>query len=168
MDELIRGLVQYLHVFSGVLWLGGGLYTIFVQTPALTSAPPQSRGPVLAQIIPRQLNYLLRLGEITILLGVLNVFTSGKAQLLQELGTSRWAIAILVGAILALLLLGIGHAIIKPSARKLLELGPRASSGDTAAGAQAGAIIERLKSVGYAQVVLGVLIIAAMVVARFS
>ena len=168
MDELFRVLVQFLHVFSGILWIGGGLYTLFVQTPALMAAPPQARGPVLGQIIPRQVNYLLRLGEITIALGVLNVFASGKARLLQEALGSRWSIAIVVGAILAIVLLAIGHAILKPSALRLLELGPRAASGDAAAGAEAGAIIARLKMVGYAQIVLGLLIVAAMVLARFS
>ena len=168
MDELFRVLVQFLHVFSGILWIGGGLYTLFVQTPALMAAPPQARGPVLGQIIPRQVNYLLRLGEITIALGVLNVFASGKARLLQEALGSRWSIAIVVGAILAIVLLAIGHAILKPSALRLLELGPRAASGDAAAGAEAGAIIARLKMVGYAQIALGLLIVAAMVLARFS
>jgi uncharacterized membrane protein len=168
MDELFRYVVQFLHVFSGILWIGGGLYTLFVQTPALMAAPPQARGPVLGQIIPRQVNYLLRLGEITIALGVLNVFASGKARLLQEALGSRWSIAIVVGAILAIVLLAIGHAILKPSALRLLELGPRAASGDAAAGAEAGAIIARLKMVGYAQIALGLLIVAAMVLARFS
>lgn len=168
MDELLRGIMQFLHVFTGVLWLGGGLYTIFVQTPALMSAPPQARGPVLAQIVPRQVNYLLRLGEITIATGVLNVFASGRARQLEDLFGSRWAMAIAVGAILAVVLLGIGHAIIKPSARRLLELGPKAAAGDASAGAQAAAIVARLRRVGYAQIALGVLIIAAMVAARLS
>jgi uncharacterized membrane protein len=168
MDEIFRYLVQFLHVFSGILWIGGGLYTLFVQTPALLAAPPQARGPVLGQIIPRQVNYLLRLGEITVALGILNIFASGKGRLLQEALGSRWAIAIIVGGILAIVLLGIGHAVLKPSAMRLLELGPRAASGDAAAGAEAGAIMARLKMVGYAQIGLGLVIVAAMVIARFS
>ena len=168
MDEIFRYVVQFLHVFSGILWVGGGLYTLFVQTPALLAAPPQARGPVLGQIIPRQVNYLLRLGEVTVALGVLNVFASGKARLLQEALGSRWSLAIVVGGTLAVVLLAIGHAILKPSAMRLLALGPRAASGDAAAGAEAGAIIARLKKVGYAQIALGLVIVAAMVLARFS
>ena len=168
MDEVFRYVVQFLHVFSGVLWVGGGLYTIFVQTPALLATPPQARGPALGQIVPRQVNYLLRLGEVTVALGVLNVFASGKARLLQEALGSRWSLAIVVGAILALTLLAIGHAILKPSAVRLLELGPRAAGGDTSAGAEAAAIMARLKTIGYVQIALGLLIIGAMVLARFS
>ena len=168
MDEIFRYVVQFLHVFSGVLWIGGGLYTLFVQTPALLAAPPQARGPVLGQIIPRQVNYLLRLGEVTVALGILNVFASGKARLLQDALGSRWSIAIVVGGILAIILLAIGHAILKPSATRLLELGPRAAGGDASAGAEVAAISARLRMVGYAQIALGLLIVAAMVLARFS
>jgi uncharacterized membrane protein len=168
MDELLRGLVQFLHVFAGVLWIGGGLYTLFVQTPALLAVAAPVRGAALAQIAPRQITYLLRLGEFTILTGLLNFFVSGKAQLLGELGTSRWALSIVFGATLAVVLLGIGHGILKPSVTKLLALGPRAAAGDAAAGQEAAAIMGRLKQVGRAQVVLGILIIAAMVTARFS
>ena len=168
MDELFRITVQFLHVFSGILWIGGGLYTLFVQTPALLAAPPQARGPVLGQIIPRQVNYLLRLGEITVGLGILNVFASGKARLLEDALGSRWAIAIIVGAILGIVLLALGHAVIKPSALRLLDVGPRAATGDAAAGAEMGAILARLRTMGYAQIVLGLLIVAFMVLARFS
>lgn len=168
MDELFRLIAQFLHVFAGVLWIGGGLYTVFVQTPALMAVPPQARGPVLASLVPRQVNYLLRLGEVTILLGVLNFFATGRGRELENLFGSRWALAIVVGAILALVLLGIGHAILKPSVMRLLELGPKAGAGDAAAGAEVAAIMARLKNVAYAQIVLGVLIVAAMVLARLS
>ncbi|HUQ42011.1 MAG TPA: hypothetical protein VM052_05885 [Candidatus Limnocylindrales bacterium] len=168
VEEIFRVVVQFLHVFSGLMWLGGGFYTIFVQTPALLAAPPGARGPVLGQIIPRQVNYLLRLGEATIALGVLNLFASGKARLLENVFGSRWAIAILVGAILGVTLLAIGHAILKPSALRLLELGPRAGGGDSSAAAEMGAIIARLRTVGFAQIALGLAIVGAMVVARFS
>ena len=168
MDDLFRIVVQFMHVFSGVLWLGGGLYTVFVQTPALMSVPPAARGPVLAKLAPRQVTYLLRLGEITIALGILNFFATGRGRELENLFGSRWAMAIVVGATLAIVLLGIGHGILKPSVMRLLELGPKAGAGDAAAGAEVGAIIARLKNVAYAQIVFGVVIIAAMVLARFS
>ena len=168
MDELFRGLVQWLHVLCGLMWLGGGFYTVLVQMPAVAVAPPQARGPVVAQIVPRQLNYLLRLGEITILTGILNVFASGRAREIEQYFGDRWSAAIILGALMAIVLLGLGHGVIKPAARRLLELGPRAGSGDTTAAAEIATLTERLTRIGYAQIVLGVLIIAAMVTARFS
>jgi uncharacterized membrane protein len=168
MDDFIRILAQYLHVLTGVLWIGGGLYTLFVQTPALLATAPGARGPALGQIIPRQVNYLLRLGEVTILTGFINLFASGKARLLENVFSSRWGIAIVLGAAMAIALLIIGHAILKPSAMRLLEVGPRAASGDPQAGAEVATIMARLRSVGQAQIALGGLIILAMVIARYS
>ena len=100
MDALFRIGVQWLHVTSGVLWIGGGFYTILVQLPALTAIPPAARGPVMANLVPRQLNYIFRVAEFTILTGLLNLFASGRAQELTRLDT-RWSWAILAGIVLA-------------------------------------------------------------------
>jgi uncharacterized membrane protein len=168
MAELFRILVQFLHVFTGILWIGGGLYTLFVQTPALLAAPAPVRGAAIAQIAPRQIRYLLRLGEISVATGILNVFASGRGGQLQDLFGSRWAIAIAVGALLAIALLAISHALLKPSIERLLAVGPHAGSGDAAAAAEAATILGRLRRIGYLQIVLGVAIVFAMVVARLS
>lgn len=168
MDDLFRGLVQLLHILCGVMWLGGGFYTILVQMPAVAAAPPQARGPVVGQIIPKQLTYLLRLGELTILTGILNIFASGRAREIEQYFGDRWSAAIILGALMAIVLLGLGHGVIKPAARRMLELGPRAGSGDTNAAAEIATLTARLVRLGYAQIVLGLLIIAAMVTARFS
>src|ERR1700687_6462202 len=66
MDDLFRITAQFLHVFAGVLWIGGGFYTLFVQLPGLLAAPPAARGPVVAPLAPRQIFYLLRVAELTL------------------------------------------------------------------------------------------------------
>ena len=80
MDQVIRIGVQWLHVTAGVLWIGGGFYTIFVQLPALAAMPPAARGPAMAALAPRQIRYILRVAEATIGLGLINLFVSGRAQ----------------------------------------------------------------------------------------
>src|SRR5256886_7816231 len=74
VDALLRIVVQYLHVFSGILWIGGGFYTIVVQLPAVLAMPPAARGPAMAQLVPRQWKYILRVAELTIFWGFVNVF----------------------------------------------------------------------------------------------
>lgn len=165
MNDLFRVLVQFLHVLAGVMWVGGGFYTIFVQMPAFATAPAQARGPILAQLLPKQLNYLLRAGEITVLTGILNIFASGRGREIEQYFGSPWAAGIIVGGVLGIVLLGLAHGMLKPAVRRLLELGPRAASGDTSAAAEVGAMGERLRRIGYAQIALGLLIIAAMVYA---
>jgi uncharacterized membrane protein len=168
VDDLFRITVQFLHVFSGVLWIGGGLYTLFVQLPALMASPPAARGPVLAQLAPRQVRYLLRVAEVTIATGVLNVFASGRGQQLSDPLSSRWAIVLTIGILLALGLYGLTRAAIVPAIRRMLALGPQAAAGDAAAAAEAGRIVARLRRLGQVQIGLGVLIILAMVTARLS
>ncbi len=168
MDELFRLTTQFLHVLAGVLWIGGGFYTLFVQLPALLAAPGPARGPVMAQLAPRQIFYILRVAELTLATGVLNLFASGRAQQLSEPLGSRSAVVMLLGILLAVGLYALARATLVPWTQRMLTLGPKAAAGDAAAAAEAGQIIERIRTVGRIQIVLGSLIILAMVTARLS
>ncbi len=168
MDDLFRLTTQFLHVLAGVLWIGGGFYTLFVQLPALLAAPGPARGPVMAQLAPRQIFYILRVAELTLVTGVLNLFASGRAQQLSEPLGSRWAVVMLLGILLAVGLYTLARATLVPWTKRMLTLGPKAAAGDAAAAAEAGQIIERIRTVGRIQIVLGSLIILAMVTARLS
>jgi hypothetical protein len=123
---------------------------------------------VLAQIAPRQIRYLLRVAEVTIATGVLNIIASGRGEQLSDPLSSRWAIVLSLGILLSLGLYGLTRAVIVPAIQRMLSLGPKAAAGDAAAAAEAGQIIERLKTLGRVQIALGILIILAMVTARLS
>jgi hypothetical protein len=168
LDQVIRIGVQWLHVTAGVLWIGGGFYTIFVQLPALAAMPQAARGPAMAAFAPRQVRYLLRVAEATLGLGILNLIVSGRAQQLTEPLGSRWAIVILIGILLAIALYGIVRGAVKPLVDRLLAAGARAATGDQGAAAEMGTLLPRIKRLGYIQLVIGVAIILAMVTARFS
>jgi uncharacterized membrane protein len=168
MDDLFRITTQFLHVFAGVLWIGGGVYAGFVQLPALLAAPPQARGPVMAQIGPRQVRYLLRVAEVTLVTGGLNVIASGRAQQLSDPLSSRWAIVLGLGILMAIGLYVLLREAIAPRVEQMLSLGPKAAGGDAAAAAEVGRIVGRLRTLGIVQVAVGLLIILAMVIARLS
>jgi len=168
MDDLFRLTTQFLHVLAGVLWIGGGFYTLLVQLPALLAAPPPARGPVMAQLAPRQIFYILRVAELTIVTGFLNLFASGRAEQLREPLGSRWAVVILLGMLLAVGLYVLVRVTVVPWTRRMLALGPKAAAGDTDAAAEAGSIVARIRTVGRVQIVIGTLIILAMVTARLS
>jgi uncharacterized membrane protein len=168
MNEYFRILTQYLHVFAAILWLGGGFYTLIVQVPGLLAAPPQARGPVLQQVAPRQLFYILRVAELTLVTGILNLIATDRLRQFEEPLGQRWTVVLGLGILLAFGLYGLVRATVVPWTRRLLTLGPKAASGDAGAAAEAAAIIERLKTIGRVQLVVGALIILAMVMARFS
>ena len=167
MDAVFRIGVQWLHVTSAVLWIGGGFYTILVQLPALMATPPAARGAVMPHIVPRQLNYIFRVAEFTILTGLLNLFASGRAQELTRLDT-RWSWAILAGIVLAVGIYAATRATVGRWALRLLAIGPKAASGDAAAAAEMPELGDRIRRFGYFQLLVGLLILVAMVTARFS
>lgn len=168
MNEYFRLLTQFLHVFAGILWLGGGFYTIFVQLPALMAAPPAARGPVSAQLAPRQLRYILRVAEITLATGVLNLIATGRLDQFTRPFDQRWTIVLGIGIVLAFGLYGLVRATVVPWTYRMLEIGPKAGAGDAAAATEVGAIIERIKTIARVQVAIGSLIILAMITARLS
>jgi uncharacterized membrane protein len=166
--DLFRITAQFLHVFAGILWIGGGVYSGFVQLPAVLAAPPAARGAVMAQLGPRQVRYLLRAGEVTIATGVLNLIATGRAQQLTDPLGSRWAIVLLLGILLAIGLYVLLRTAVAPRVAQMLSLGPKAAGGDAAAAAEVAQIVTRLRTLSFVQVGIGVLIILAMVTARLS
>ncbi|HVR88864.1 MAG TPA: hypothetical protein VHG53_04885 [Candidatus Limnocylindria bacterium] len=167
MDDLGRIAVQLAHVLSGVLWIGGGFYTIVVQLPALAAMPMPARGPALASIGPRQVGYILRVAELTLATGVLQLVVSPRNRELFSF-QSRWSIAIVVGALLAFAAYGLLRGSLAPAITRLLAVAPVAATGDEASAKQVAVLRERIRRIGYAQMTLGTVILAAMVTARFS
>ncbi len=168
MDDLIRILVQWLHVLSGVLWIGGGFYTVLVQLPALAAMPMAARGPALMAIGPRQIRYILRVAELTLATGVGNLLLSGRARQLEEPFGSRWAMVMVVGIVLSIILYGLVRGVSKPLVERLLAVGPQAAVGDQAAAAQVPILRERIRRLGLLQISIGAVILFVMVMARFS
>ncbi len=168
MGDLFRITTQFLHVFAGILWIGGGFYTLLVQLPGLLAAPPAAQGPVTAQLAPRQIFYILRVAELTLVTGVLNLFATGRAQQLSEPLGSRWSIVLGLGILLAIGLYALVRATVVPWTQRMLTLGPKAAAGDAAATAEAARIFTRIRMVGRVQLAIGALIILAMVTTRLS
>jgi uncharacterized membrane protein len=168
VDDLLRIGVQWLHVLSGVLWVGGGFYTVLVQLPALADMPAAARGGALVALAPRQVRYILRVAELTIATGVANVIVSGRARQLEEPLGSRWAVVMIAGIVLAFVLYGLARGMTKPLVERLVAVAPQAAAGDQAAAAQVPVLRERIQRLGVIQIAIGAVIILAMVAARFS
>ncbi len=163
--DAARLVVQYVHVFAGILWIGGGFYALFVLLPSLATVSPQARGPVMAAFAPRHLRYVLRVAEVTIAAGVLNAFLTGKLGYLNEV--PLWGFAIGVGAALAIFLYVLLQTRIKPLMYRVLALGAKATQGDQAATGELARLQAAIRRLGYVQIATGVLIVFFMVLARF-
>lgn len=155
-------------MLSAVLWIGGGSYTLFVQLPALMSLAPAARGPVMAQLAPRQMTYLLRAAEVTLATGLLRVLVSGRWSELNTPFATRWAASIGLGIVGAVAIYALIRAVAKPATERLLGIGRRVESGEPAAAAEAPALVARIRSVARVQIGVGFAVILLMVLARFS
>lgn len=166
--DVLRWFVQYLHVLAGILWIGGGFYTLLVQLPALLHAPPAARGPVMAELGPRQVRYLLRVAELTIATGILNALLTGRLAYPTETLQSWWGWAIGLGALLAVGLYVLIQTVVQPLLFRLLALSRAAQGGDAAAAAEVPVMLARFRRLGYTQVAVGALIVLLMVTGRFT
>ena len=166
--DVLRWLVQYLHVFSGVLWFGAGFYTVIVQLPALLTLPPPQRLPAIVALGPRQIRYIVRLAEVTIALGIVNAILTGRlARLTETIGT-LWGWAIGIGAVLAIGLYVLLQTNVKPTLFRIVSVARAAQEGNAAAAGELPALAARIRTLGYVQMIIGAIIVLLMVTARFS
>jgi len=166
--DVLRWIVQYLHVFAGVLWFGAGFYTVMVQLPALLALPPSIRAAALIEFGPRQLRYILRLAEVTIAFGIVNAILTGRLSDLPATLASLWGWAIGIGAVLAIAAYVLVQAGTKPAVFRLIAIARRVQQGDTGGAAELPVLARRIRLLGYAQMGLGAAVILLMVTARFS
>ena len=67
---LASGVMQWLHVFFGVLWIGLLYYFNFVQVPAMPAIPAELKPGVTKHIAPRALFYFRWGAALTVLTGL--------------------------------------------------------------------------------------------------
>lgn len=128
MGDFVSGLVRYVHILSGVMWVGGLFLWGMLIAPTLAKrVPPGAAPPVLRPLIPRLSRYLLIAGVLAILSGVVLIqliWDSPDAGFRAEAG--GYGIAMSSGLLGALVMLAIGLFVSIPSGKKLLALPPPA------------------------------------------
>ena len=131
--DLVNGLLQWLHVFFGITWIGLLYYFNFVQTPVMPSVPAELKPGVSKYIAPKALFYFRWGAAFTVLTGLLLAWSYGE--LVQALTLQPSARLIGIGMWLALIMAFNVWAIIWPNQKKVLGL----VSADDAAKAKAAA-----------------------------
>ena len=131
--DLINGLLQWLHVFFGITWIGLLYYFNFVQTPVMPTVPAELKPTVSKYIAPKALFYFRWGAAFTVLTGLLLAWSYGE--LVQALTLQPSARLIGIGMWLALIMAFNVWVIIWPNQQKVLGL----VSADDAAKAKAAA-----------------------------
>src|SRR5215218_9824302 len=76
--DLLNGVLQWLHVFFAVLWIGLLYYFNFVQIPAMPTVPAELKPGVSKYIAPKALFYFRSGAAFTVLTGALLAWSYGE------------------------------------------------------------------------------------------
>jgi uncharacterized membrane protein len=132
-SDLTRGVLQWLHVFFGITWIGLLYYFNFVQTPTMPAIPAELKPAISKYIAPKALFYFRWGAAFTVLTGLLLAWSYGELKEALMLDPSARLIGI--GMYLALIMAFNVWAIIWPNQQKVLGL----VAADDAAKAKAAA-----------------------------
>ena len=131
--DLVNGVLQWLHVFFGITWIGLLYYFNFVQTPVMPTVPAELKPGVSKYIAPKALFYFRWGAAFTVLTGLLLAWSYGE--LVQALTLQPSARLIGIGMWLALIMAFNVWVIIWPNQKKVLGI----VTADDAAKAKAAA-----------------------------
>ena len=138
---LAIGLLQWLHVFLGVMWIGLLYYFNFVQIPTMPEIPAELKPGVSKHIAPKALFYFRWGAAFTVLTGALLAWSYGE--LVEALTLQPAARLIGIGMWLALIMAFNVWVIIWPNQKKVLGIVSADDAAKTKAAATA-AIASRL------------------------
>jgi uncharacterized membrane protein len=118
--DLLNGILQWLHVFFGITWIGLLYYFNFVQIPTMPTVPAELKPGVSKYIAPSALFYFRWGAVFTVVTGVLLAWTYGE---LVEALTLQPAYRLIgIGVWLALIMFVNVWAVIWPNQKKALGL----------------------------------------------
>jgi uncharacterized membrane protein len=112
------GIFRWIHVFTGVLWIGLLYYFNFVQIPTMPKIPDELKPAVGKHIAPAALFFFRWAAAATVLFGIL---TAGAADYISALWFQQYP-TIGVGMWLALIMAANVWGIIWPNQKKALGI----------------------------------------------
>ena len=166
--EIITIVLRIIHIFSGVAWVGGAWAFVFYVEPTVHFLGPDG-GKFMNYFINvrRYPVYATTAAVLTVLAGWTLWFLRYGVPSLQTGAGLTFAI----GGVLGLIALGVGGAIVGPTATKLSALGQEIAKGGKPPtpeqGAQIAAYQARMSSAGLWAAILAALAVLCMAIARY-
>ena len=134
------GVMQWIHVFFGILWIGLLYYFNFVQTPVMPEIPAELKPAVSKHIAPKALFYFRWAAALTVLAGLILAWLYHE---LVEVVTFKEGFRLLsIGVYLGLIMAFNVWVIIWPAQKKVLGI-VAADDAAKAKAAKAGLIASR-------------------------
>jgi len=141
LGDQLNGILQWVHVFFGITWIGLLYYFNFVQTPTMPAIPAELKPGVSKYIAPKALFYFRWGAAMTVLSGLLLAWS--YHELVEALTLQPSARLIGIGMWLALIMAFNVWVIIWPNQKKVLGF-VAADDASKAKAAAAAGIASRL------------------------
>lgn len=128
MSDTLTWVMRFIHVMSGVMWVGGSfLWSMVVAPSIMRNGPPQIRRPFLEATLAKITRYLILSGALTIVsgfwvMGLLVGFANITDVFAGKGMPAGYGSALGIGVVTAIALLTIGAGVIRPTAHKLLHI----------------------------------------------
>jgi uncharacterized membrane protein len=168
--DLYMVVLRILHILAGVFWVGSTLLVYFFLQPAAGEVGPAA-GPFMTHLSTKKRlpDVILAAAGITILAGLLMYWrvTDG---LDADLITSPYGWSITLGALAAIVAVGLGGSIVRPSMKRAAQIGQEAAAAGGATPEQAAQIQSlqrRVRTIGNVVTPLLIFAVVAMASARY-
>lgn len=170
--SLETGILLWLHAFGAVAWLGGVLLFGILVTPTLSKLSAPARDEVVINLFPKLVRYIEGFGVFTVVLGFLSLyaFTSNFFFAIMTL-TSQFGLFMIIGAVLALVAVGLSFGLIGPSFLKVARItkemrkAPPTSAAGSSPPTELQKAFSRGKAGAAAELILLILALVCMVAA---
>jgi uncharacterized membrane protein len=162
-------IIQWLHVFFGILWFGSTLYVDFILIPALTSLPLDQQRAVSKPISSMSARLIIPAALLVIVLGILRGTVWGPVQSTDILFGSAYGITFLIAFIVAIATFLWGLLLTTRGAQRLDEfpLNEVTQSGSPASLAFASQV-QRVKVFAMVELLGFFVIFSCMILMRFG
>lgn len=163
--------LRLLHIILGVFWAGAIFFLVLFLAPALGRVGPEGR-KVMAQLDRARFFEVMPLVALVTILSGAWLMWIGSGGFRPLYFTSRWGLTLTAGAIAAIVAFGVGTAIMRPTSKRLLALGPRVAAAPSddereRLGAEVGALRRRARTASLWVAGLLLIAVVAMAGARY-
>ncbi len=114
--------VLWVHIIGAIGWLGAAMVFALVIGPSLQTLSPQTRLEFVIKVLPKFLRYIEAFSILTVIFGLLAIAALFNGDLSEFSLSTPLGLYISIGAVLAVVAIGLAMAVLVPTARKLISI----------------------------------------------
>jgi uncharacterized membrane protein len=117
---LVTAILAWLHVFSAIAWLGGGIMFLFIVAPGVAKMPPPASGEFFLRVAPRVARFFQIVAATTVVFGALLLYNLGGLSLLDP--STTYGLELIIGVSFALAAFVVSELVAVPPVYRAVRL----------------------------------------------